>query len=169
MKVESLRLHLDNLATTLSSAGATAKIVGDLHAIAQSLKTFDAHELAAFSSFLTRAEEFDRTGQVPASGKKPAAAKSKKVEVDLSQIVQQIEDLKQVAGSRTISMDELNIRIEKLPLNSLTKATLDEVATKIHCVVRRKTGKGAPAKADVVESIKETIRGHLNFAQRILQ
>src|SRR2546428_738235 len=77
MKVAQLQAFVRSLVPPLQSAGATKKVWEDLERIAAALERFGDQELGAFADFLTRAEEYHRTGIVPASSGGRAAARSR--------------------------------------------------------------------------------------------
>lgn len=112
MKLAELQSLVRNLAQALKAGAASQKIISDLDAIARGLEPFRDWPLAQFSDFLTKAEEYNRTGIIPLSGK--TSAKKPTEPIDVSSYVQQIKDLYERSIDPNLTFQQLDAEIAKL-------------------------------------------------------
>jgi hypothetical protein len=160
MKVRDIEQYFSDLAKLMQATDAKKSAAG-LTRIAEGLRPFRECELEAFAGFLVRAEEYHRTGIVPATAKpaKPGHASSPKEKSDLSALLNEIKGLYYGAGSNGTTMEAIEGVGPKL--QPLKKDEIVEIAKAIGLV-----GMEKKTKADLVEQIVSRIRSIKQSAMR---
>ena len=160
MTVADLQKHLSDLASFLENAKAAKTITDDLKAIVSGLAPFAVQPLKAFADFLKRAEKFDRTGQVPASGKAPrattAAAKSAP---DVEALARDTLVLYEGAADPSVTLADIDALLTRL--NPLAKAGLVTVAERMGL-----KGMGNKTKPKILTEIRSSIEDRKGSFQR---
>ena len=82
MQVSNLQAFLKSIIPFTQAAGASQKVMSDLERVVQLLDPFASHKVDELAQFLAVADQYQKTGQVPAIGqgkaKKAPAAKAPK-------------------------------------------------------------------------------------------
>lgn len=130
MKVADLQKHLSDLASFLENAKAAKAITDDLRAISTGLAPFANLPLKDFAAFLGRAEQFDRTGQLLASGKAPKAPKAlPKAAPDVDSLARETLLLYERAADPSTTQEAIDALLGRLV--PLKKAGLVTIAERI--------------------------------------
>jgi hypothetical protein len=156
MNVAELQSFLRSLAGPLASSGGK-KAADDLARAAVGLQPFAQMTVAQFADFLQQAEEYHRTGLLPAKGggrKKAAATDPQKI----SKAVDQLRELYERAGND--SVDYSTIEREVAAVGKLKKDELISVAREFGISSSLKT------KKDAAEAIGRRIRDRKESVQR---
>ncbi|MBI3408500.1 MAG: hypothetical protein HY040_09120 [Planctomycetes bacterium] len=130
MKVADLQQFVRSLVNPLQAAGASQKVVGELERAIAGLEPFAHSSLNDFAQFLELADQYVKTGTLPAKAGKatrsgtPRAAKAPKLSVE--QAAQLMSTLYEKAIEP--DMDYTRIDTEFAPIRSLTVKELVQVA-----------------------------------------
>jgi hypothetical protein len=160
MKVHDIERYLSDLARLMQAADAKKTAAG-LSRVAEGLGPFREYELEAFAGFLTRAEEYHRTGVLPVTGRAAKAARpaTPKTKSDISAIRDEVKRTYDAAGTDGMTIEAIEAVGRKL--QPLKKDELVEIARAIDLVgAERKT------KADLVAQITNRIRSIKQSAVR---
>jgi hypothetical protein len=157
MKVADLQSFLRSLAGPLAASGGKS-VAAEFDRAADGLQPFDAMTVAQFADFLHQAEEYHRTGLLPAKAggrKKPAVASDPQ---RISRAVDQLRDLYERAGNDTV--DYSTIEREVAAVGKLKRDELVAVA--------REFGISSPLKTkkDAAEAIRRRITDRKESVQR---
>lgn len=160
MTVADLQKHLSDLASFLENAKSAKAITDDLKAITVGLAPFAAHPLKAFADFLKRAEDFDRTGQLPVSGKasRPTKAAAKSVP-DVEALARDTLILYQGAADASVTQADIDALLTRL--NPLAKAGLVTVAERMGL-----KGMSNKTKPKILTEIRSSIEDRKGSFQR---
>lgn len=160
LKVADLQQFIDGLAQPLKSAGASQKVLDDLHRVVEGLGPFRDRTMAEFGDFLRTADQFVRTGELPAPGKRPARrAAAKAPKLSAAEAAQRILSLYERATDPTLDYETIEREVQSL--QPLTKAQLLEVAEQAHVPVPR-----ARKKDDVLNAIGAAIKERKAASER---
>jgi nucleoid DNA-binding protein len=150
-----LQQHLADLGNLLRNAKAIT-FANELDAIVNALAPFRELPFKEFGSFLIRAEEFARTGQVSAAGggSKRAATRAAKPpkppKATAAEVTERARHILEKAASASVSDEELAGLVASL--NGLNKAEVAEVANTIEVGVKKSANKGV-----IIAEIKNRI------------
>lgn len=134
MKVADLQQHLADLARWLGAAGA-GKVGKDLEAIREGLAPFREQSLTDFAAFLSRAETYARTGEVPLKGRaaattnKPRATRPKPPATDTEPLAREVQHLYDRAADPTVTREMIETTVARL--KPLKKPELVTIADRI--------------------------------------
>lgn len=142
MQVAQLRMFVENLARFLAESGGT-QVGRELQRAADALRPFDQRTIAQFEEFLKRADQFDRTGQVPVS-KRAGAGQSATDEAKVAQAAEMMRQLYDRATDPALSYQQIDAEVAKLN-RTLNKNEAVAVAERLG-VPRKKTKKDALAE-----------------------
>jgi hypothetical protein len=152
MKVGELQQFLSQVVPFVRAAGAAEKVATELGRAVDCLNPFKEKSLAEFNDFLTKADEFDRTGKLsppPKPVRAPKAPKPPKLSMaEATQIYQALGD--RVTDP---SLDYATIDMEIDALGSLTAANLKEVARNAGVTLSTKA-----TKPQILEELKRRIK-----------
>jgi hypothetical protein len=157
MKVAELQSFLRSLTGPLAASGGKG-VAADLDRAAGGLQPFAEMTIAQLADFLQQAEEYHRTGILPAKPagrKKPAAAADPQ---KISRAVEQLRQLHERAGSD--SVDYSTIEREVAAVAKLKKDDLLAVAREFGISSTLKT------KKDAAEAIQRRIVERKESVQR---
>jgi hypothetical protein len=129
MRVADLQNFLRALIPPLEASGAKRDIIDDLTRATDALKPFAEHAIKDFAAFLTRAEEYARTGVLPVSAKprsRPRAATPKAPALTLDDAKNLVTSLYETSTSDDVTHDSIAAEVKKL--DKLTAKDLSEVA-----------------------------------------
>lgn len=157
MKVAELQSFLRSLAAPLAASGGR-KVADELERAAAGLQPFAQMNIAQLADFLRQAEEYHRTGILPA---KPAARR-KQGPADpqkISRAVGQMRELYQRAGSDSLDYSTIEREVGRLN-KDLKKDELIEAAREFGVVASLKTKKSA------AEAIRRRITERKESVQR---
>jgi hypothetical protein len=164
MNVAVVQQHFRDLAKLVEHAGATAKVLNELHLIATSLEPFKEHKLDLFAEFLKKAEEYDRTGVMPVvatKAKRATTPKAPKVpKPSAAEVIQRIVNLYQTILSPTLT--EETIEQELALVDTLKGPDLQSLAGQIDVGEKVKKMK----VKDKATAIKQAIRDRRGMFQR---
>lgn len=157
MRVAELQKFIANQAELLTQAGAKS-VAADFARFAAGLAPFVELSLAQLADFLARAENYARTGGVPATGK---ASRKKAPAIDSSEkiraTVQQVTTLYERAVSTELTYAAIDQQIQAVG-KSLTKDEAVQVARAFGILQSLKTKK--EALAQMVRKISERKESH---------
>lgn len=155
MQVASLLNYLIALKSPLKSAGVTESKLRAFEAACDRLAPFGQMEIDAFATLLAQAEEYHRTGILPAAPAKAAkAAKNKAPALPVADVVRQVSELRTKVMTQGYSLVEAQNQATILT-KSFKKADLTEVATALGAQVGKK---------DTVATLREAINRRLHDA-----
>jgi nucleoid DNA-binding protein len=159
MNVRELRQHLVDLGKVLSSAKASASVVGDLESICAGLAPFEKCTLKDFAAFLIQAEGYSR-GEVPVKGvAKDAKEKPPKTEIDADALMMEIKLLYDNAASPSTSQEQIDAALGKV--SKLKKNAVIAVAEKLDLKVPK-----SKSSTDIVVMIRQRIFARKGSATR---
>ncbi|MCI0682755.1 MAG: hypothetical protein L0Y71_11700 [Gemmataceae bacterium] len=160
MTVADLQQFVRNLGVTLASAGAKGP-AGDLERMAAGLEIFRGQTVAAFCDFLAQAENYARTGVLPAGkGRRKAVVPRPDSAETVRAAVQSVQALYERAVDPALEYSAIDAEIKALD-KRLTKDEAMQVA--------RKSGIASPLKTKkaALESIKRKITERKESFERI--
>jgi hypothetical protein len=161
MRIADLQQFIRALIPPLQASGAGQKVIGELEGASHHLEPFSGLTIEAFTAFLGRAEQYEKTGIIPVVAKAPPKSGVKKaskptlsVEDALSQILSLYE--RSLGDDVTFPMIEAEVK----QLNDLSKGDLDLVAAQFGL------GKVKRTKPVALEAIREKIANYKKSHQR---
>lgn len=157
MKVAELQSFLCSLTGPLSSSGGK-KIADELERAAGGLQPFAQMTIAQLADFLQQAEEYHRTGILPAkpAGKrKQAAADPQKVD----RAVAQLQELYEKAAGDSVDYSTIEREVDRVQ-KTLKKDELIDAARKFGIASGMKT------KKDAAEAVRRRITERKESVQR---
>lgn len=155
MQVADLLNYLIALKQPLRASGAAAAKLRAFEAACDRLAPFGQLEIEAFTALLAQAEEYRRTGILPAAPAKAArAAKSKASAWPTDEVVRRVVELRSQAMAHGMPLEEARSQADALT-KALKKAELAEVAAALGAQVGSK---------DTIAVLKEAIHRRLHDA-----
>ncbi len=150
MKVGDLQAFLKNLGAPLLSLGVSQSVRADLERLAALLEPFQALTLPQLGDFLVKAEEYQRTGVLPATGSRARTKVPKAGPLSIAEAAKRVLALYERAADPALQYAEIEAEINKLD-KALSKDQLLAVAKEAGISIPLKTKKVA------VEEIKRKI------------
>jgi hypothetical protein len=164
LKVADLQQLVSGFVAPVRSAGASQKVLDDLQRLGEVLEPFRDRSLAEFADFLKMADEYVRTGTLPATagraggrGRAPRAPKAPKLTV--GEATQRVLALYERAADGSLGYDVIEREVQSL--QPMTAKDLKEVATQTHV--------GVPSRATkdkILEAIRNAVQGRRAAADR---
>ncbi len=160
MRVEQLQQFIRALVPPLREAGASATVVRQLEEAADALAPFHEQPLATFTSFLQRAEEYDRTGILPIAAKpaprKPAKPKTPAITPETA--LDLIHSIQQRAPGDDFSYADIDQALK--PLDKLKAPELVAVANQFGLTSPKNKKQALEA---ITKKLKDYKQGHLRI------
>jgi hypothetical protein len=152
MKVADLQQYFTDLAKLLHATDGK-KSSAELSKIAEGLQPFRDYDLTNFANFLTRAEDYSRTGLVPVIPPKPGSRSKPpaKPSVDLGALQAEVAHLHGTASSPDVTFESIEALRPKL--DQLKKPGVLSVVESIGLV-----GMKSKSKADIINAIVARIK-----------
>lgn len=149
-----MQQFLRSLIPPLRASGAKASVVDGLEEMGLALEPFQGQAVEAFAAFLRRAEEYDRTGIVPAVAKAPPRSRAKKEATPAYTPEEALRDIRSLFD-RCLDdgVTHAMIAAEVKKLDKLKKADLDRVVAEFGLSKAR-------TKPAALDAIREKIEGH---------
>ncbi len=134
MEVSQLKQFILSLESPIRASGGT-KVADDLARMVAALSAFDRLTVSDFADFLVQAEEYHRTGVLPAAtskrGGRATKASGLKGEMLVKDVAAQIERICDSASDSSQSHEELERQIQSL-LKKPTKNDIVAIARELH-------------------------------------
>lgn len=156
MKISDLQSFLRSLSPVLANAGG-AKVAADLNRMADGLTPFQPLTIAEFADFLGKADQYARTGVVPAKGSKgkaPARTSDEAVNEAVN-LANSLYDKALAPSFRFEDVDEALTALKKLKVEELKRVAKE---LNIFSVPRKKD--------DIIAEIGRKIKGRREFHDR---
>jgi hypothetical protein len=154
MKVAELQQLLNQLVPFVKAARASDTVTSEMERAAMCLEPFKDKTLAEFNDFLRMADEYVRTGVLPASAKgrarPPKAPKPPKLTV--AEAAQKFMGLYERAGDPTLESETIDVE-----LSSLHDLSIDELKN-VAKELNRPLPPGLKKKPDIVAAFKRMIK-----------
>jgi hypothetical protein len=160
MKVEALQSFVSSLTQPLRSSGG-ARIAEDLEQAIAALEPFKDWKIVDFASFLVQAEEYKRTGILPATGRRRGASQPRatKVTIDVPTAVRTVGELYERATDDVLTYSDIDEELKKLD-KGLKKDQILQVAHEFGIA-------GKLTKAEALKEIERKIKERKGTFQRI--
>lgn len=141
MKVADLQLFLNSLTGPLAASGGK-KVADELTAAAAGLQPFETMTVAQFADFLRQAEEYHRTGILPAKSTSRRKAATPPDPAKLAKAVETLQALYERAGANAVDYSTIESEVGRIN-KSLKKDELVTVAKDFGIASTPKTKKAA--------------------------
>ncbi len=141
MKVAKLREFVENVAQFLTQSGGT-QVGRELHRAADALRPFDERTIAEFESFLKRADQFDRTGQVPAATRTRSRQAAVTDQAKVAQAAETVRQLYEQATDPAVTYQRIDTEVARLN-RALNKGEVLAVAEKLGIALPKRASKKA--------------------------
>ncbi|MFL5240670.1 MAG: hypothetical protein ACJ8FY_01055 [Gemmataceae bacterium] len=161
MIVADLQQHLVHMGSWLAAAGVKGNPQPDLKAVVEGLTPFREYKLSDFAAFLTRAETFVRTGQLPVKGggRSSSPRRPKTPAPDAAQLSQEALSLYQRAADSAVTKEHIDAFLSRL--GKLTKDGLLEIAQPLDIKLPK-----SATKSKILDEIQKRIVDRKRIYQR---
>ncbi len=160
MNVAALQSFVRNLAAVLRDADGS-KVAGEFERVAAGLEPFRDYAVTQLVDFLAQAEEYHRTGQLPARGRGQGTRRTPTKTMDTAGALRSIQGLYENATRSELTVAAIESELNSV-VRGLSKDELAQVARDFDLAVEKRATKKA-----IGDQIRQKILDRKGIHQRV--